>query len=145
MRRFAFVAVLAACQGNSSDSQAFRLSLPEGGRVIQAPVAAGPRVETAACYAGRAPEELAGAVAAQLGPAWGDVRVLPRPGRWVILGERDGYGLAGVVAPRAACPEGEVWVSIGAHAAGAPGGTTAGPVGPRRQSRTRLPVVPTPE
>ena len=144
--------LLPACQDNTSDSlgsQASRLALPAGGRVIAPPGPArvGRRVETSACYAGRA-AALAEALRDGLRPEWGEVRVIPNPaapGRFVVVGERDGFGVAGVVdaARRGECADGEVWVSVGAHPLGrSAGDTAAGPVGPRRHERTRLPMVP---
>jgi hypothetical protein len=148
--------LLPACQSNGADSlvfQASRLVLPAGGRVVEPPGPArvGRRVETSACYAGRAASALADALRDGLRPEWGEVRVIPNPaapGRFVVVGERDGFGVAGVVdaARRGECADGEVWVSVGAHPLGRAGGATAaGPVGPRRHERTRLPVVPVPE
>ena len=146
--RWVFLAVaLAACQSNDLNSLASRLTVPEGARTITVQV--GARVETAACYPGGDPTTLARSLQEKLRPEGGDVRLIPNeaiPGRFVVVGERDGFGVAGFVdAPRRGeCADGEVLVSVGAHAIGpaAAAGTTAGPVGPRRHDRMRVPIVP---
>jgi hypothetical protein len=135
--------LLAACQAAPVD----RLALPEGGRVVEPPAAVGVRVETSACYAGREPGALAAELADRLRPAWGETRIIPSPaapGRYVVVGEQAGFGVAGVVDTprRGECAAGEVWVSVGAHPLVQGSATTVGPAGPRRAGHLRLPVVP---
>ncbi len=146
-------ALLVACQSNDSAPLPGKLALPAGARSV-APMAAaraGGRVQTSACYAGRDPAELAAELQDALRGDWGVVRLIPNhavPGRFVVVGERDGFGVSGVVdAPRSGeCDAGEIWVGVGAHPLGpASSATTAGPSGPRRHERTRLPIVPRPE
>jgi hypothetical protein len=158
--------VLAACQSQPDPSREVRevavarLALPAEARVVADPAVspAGPagRVETQACVAGKPGADVAASTKAALAPSWGDVQIIPNaavPGRWVLVGGKDGYGGYGVSGlvdevRRGPCTEGEVYVSLGVHALAAEGAGDgargAGVRGVRSAAAGRLPVVLTP-